>query len=41
MTQTAETPTFVSHLECSISGERYAAGEVHGLSAKGRPLLVR
>jgi threonine synthase len=35
------TGTFVSHLECSMTGERYAAGEVHGLSAAGRPLLVR
>jgi len=33
--------TFVSHLECSMTGERYAAGELHGLSAAGRPLLVR
>ncbi len=35
------TATFVSHLECSITGERYEAGRVHGLSAAGRPLLVR
>ena len=33
--------TFVSHLECSITGERYKAGRVHGLSDAGRPLLVR
>jgi threonine synthase len=33
--------TFVSHLECSLTGERYEAGQVHGLSAAGRPLLVR
>ncbi len=34
--------SFVSHLECGISGESdYAAGELHGLSRKGRPLLVR
>lgn len=33
---------FVSHLECGISGERdYKAGQLHGLSRKGRPLLVR
>jgi threonine synthase len=32
---------FVSHLECSATGERYRAGEVHGLSRAGRPLLVR
>ncbi|MEK7265104.1 MAG: threonine synthase [Pseudomonadota bacterium] len=35
------TETFVSHLECSITGKRYEAGRVHGLSEAGRPLLVR
>ena len=35
------TETFVSHLECSITGKRYEAGEIHGLSEAGRPLLVR
>jgi threonine synthase len=38
---TTERPTFVSHLECSATGERYPAGEVHGLSRAGKPLLVR
>jgi threonine synthase len=33
--------TFVSHLECSLTGKRYEAGRVHGLSEAGRPLLVR
>jgi len=33
--------SFVTHLECSYTGERYEAGAVHGLSAAGRPLLVR
>ena len=33
--------TFVTHLGCSLTGERYAADEQHGLSAAGRPLLVR
>ena len=33
--------TFVSHLECSATGERYAADRVHGLSDAGKPLLVR
>lgn len=33
--------SFVSHLECSITGKRYEAGRVHGLSESGRPLLVR
>ena len=35
------TKTYVTHLECSMTGERYEAGQVHGLSAAGRPLLVR
>lgn len=33
--------TYVTHLECSLTGKAYAAGEVHGLSEEGRPLLVR
>ena len=32
---------FVTHLECSLTGERYEAGQVHNLSKAGRPLLVR
>jgi len=31
----------VTHLECSLTGERYAAGEPHNLSKAGKPLLVR
>jgi threonine synthase len=31
----------VSHLECSLTGERYEAGRVHNLSRAGKPLLVR
>jgi threonine synthase len=31
----------VTHLECSLTGERYEAGQVHGLSRAGKPLLVR
>ncbi|MFZ5707867.1 MAG: threonine synthase [Pseudomonadota bacterium] len=38
---TQARPSFVSHLECSLTGVRYPAGELHGLSAAGRPLLVR
>ena len=38
---TVERPTFVTHLECSLTGERYEADRPHGLSAAGRPLLVR
>jgi len=37
----AERPTFVTHLECSMTGERYEADRLHGLSRAGRPLLVR
>lgn len=33
--------TFVTHLECSYTGDIYPAGLVHGLSAAGKPLLVR
>src|SRR6202171_2014680 len=36
-----ELPTFVSHLECSLTGEHYPADQLHGLSRAGRPLLVR
>jgi threonine synthase len=38
---TAERPTFVTHLECSLTGEIYPADQLHGLSRVGRPLLVR
>jgi threonine synthase len=38
---TTERPTFVTHLECSATGERYAADELHNLSRVGKPLLVR
>ena len=37
----AERPTFVTHLECSMTGKRYDADRLHGLSEAGRPLLVR
>ncbi|WP_299922838.1 threonine synthase [uncultured Pelagimonas sp.] len=33
--------SFVTHLECSLTGKIYPAGQVHGLSEAGRPLLVR
>jgi len=32
---------FVTHLECSLTGERYEAGRLHNLSKAGKPLLVR
>jgi len=33
--------SFVSHLECSATGERYGHDRLHGLSRSGAPLLVR
>ena len=36
-----EYPSFVTHLECSLTGEHYEAGIPQGLSKAGRPLLVR
>ncbi len=38
---TTDRPTFVTHLECSMTGEQYPADQLHGLSRVGRPLLVR
>jgi threonine synthase len=38
---TTERLTFVTHLECSATGERYEADQVHNLSKAGKPLLVR
>jgi threonine synthase len=38
---TVDRPTFVTHLECSLTGERYEADQLHGLSRAGRPLVVR
>ncbi|QIL01951.1 threonine synthase [Sphingomonas sinipercae] len=32
---------FVTHLECSLTGEHYPAGQPHDLSRAGKPLLVR
>jgi threonine synthase len=36
-----ERETFVTHLECSATGERYPADELHNVSRTGKPLLVR
>src|SRR5216683_3674599 len=36
-----ELPNFVTHLECSLTGERYPADTLQTLSKAGRPLLVR
>ena len=33
--------TFVTHLECGMTGERLSADQLHNLSPKGFPLLVR
>ena len=32
---------FVTHLECSLTGEHYPPGQIHNLSRAGKPLLVR
>src|SRR5215208_2419541 len=32
---------FVTHLECSLTGERHDADRLQNLSRAGRPLLVR
>ena len=36
-----DTPTFVTHLECGMTGERLPADTLHNLSPKGYPILVR
>jgi threonine synthase len=36
-----ETPTFVAHLECGMTGERLPADRLHNLSPQGYPILVR
>src|SRR3954465_5566741 len=38
---TTERPTFVTHLECAMAGDRYEADRIHNLSKAGKPLLVR
>jgi len=38
---TQERPTFVTHLECSATGECHPADVLHNLSRAGKPLLVR
>ena len=39
---TTDRPTFVTHLECSLTGERYRGGcSCTACRAAGRPLLVR
>ena len=36
-----DRPTFVTHLECGLTGEAYEADTLHELSRAGKPLLVR
>lgn len=36
-----DTSTFVTHLECGMTGERLPADTLHNLSPKGYPILVR
>jgi threonine synthase len=36
-----DLPNFVTHLECSATGERYPADRLYNLSRAGKPLLVR
>ncbi len=38
---TAERRNFVTHLECSATGERLDPAAAHGLSPAGKPILVR
>ncbi len=38
---TDERPTFVTHLECGLTGERHDADVLQGLSRAGKPLLAR
>jgi threonine synthase len=37
----ADRPTFVTHLECGLKGDRYAADKLQTLSDAAKPLLVR
>ena len=38
---TIERPTFVTHLACGLTHERYESDRLQGLSKAGKPLLVR
>ncbi len=38
---TAPRDSFVTHLECAMTGERHDADTIHNLSRAGKPLLVR
>jgi threonine synthase len=41
MASDSEYPSFVTHLECAYTRERYEPGVAHGLSNAGKPLVVR
>jgi len=41
LTRVETARSFVTHLECSATGERVPAGAPHNLSPAGKPLLVR
>jgi threonine synthase len=41
VTAPREVPTFVTHLECGHTGERYPSDTLHNLSRGGKPLIVR
>jgi threonine synthase len=41
VSRTGDVPTFVTHLECGLTGERYPADTLHNLSRDGKPLIVR
>jgi threonine synthase len=41
MSTLQEFPTFVTCLECGLTGATYEADRIHNLSEAGRPLLVR
>src|ERR1035441_10436302 len=38
---TAHWPSFDTHLECAMTGERHDADQIHNLSRANKPLLVR
>ena len=41
MSKPVDSSCYVTHLECSATGDTYKAGQSHNLSAAGKPLLVR
>ncbi len=41
MSGPGEVSTFVTHLECGLTSERYPADTLHNLSRGGKPLIVR